>query len=352
MNTPAIHQAIRFKNHPEEMSWLCLPDSDLPVGINDLLTLCSSENKLESFARTNQLDADELSVELFNFLEKVILNENNSDEKILATEKFASSQLRKFNYKLLMDIYYPETSTRTNSKSYATIIDNAYQRLNKKEEDQEMIRFSENRKISKRYHQGNQQSEVTLSYTKSAIAIVSALTIFTIVSMAGKFFDPVSPELISENNVVETINTQQMIKVTTLQSNLRNNTDSNSIQATSNSLQKILKNLEHAYEVGDVALIKPILANTPDTQNQTAKQLSEKLETLFEITSERKMVLFDFKWKDVSGTLQGKGRFLSRYKLVGESAWLTREGTAWVKADSINNELKVTELTLENQPIE
>ena len=64
------------------------------------------------------------------------------------------------------------------------------------------------------------------------------------------------------------------------------------------------------------------------------------------------MLLFDFSWTDVSGELEGKGRFLSRYQLIGENEWLTREGTALVSAQKIKNNLKVTQFNLENQSID
>ncbi len=124
------------------------------------------------------------------------------------------------------------------------------------------------------------------------------------------------------------------------------------MQATSTKLQTLLKELEGAYEEGNVDAIKPILANAPEIKSQTDKQINDKLETLFEITSERKMVLFDFNWTDVSGTLVGKGKFLSRYKLIGEKKWLTREGTASVSAKKHHNKLTITQLILENQSID
>ena len=64
------------------------------------------------------------------------------------------------------------------------------------------------------------------------------------------------------------------------------------------------------------------------------------------------MVLFDFNWTNISGALKGEGKFISRYQLVGENNWLTREGHALVSAQKVNKKLKITQLILENQTIE
>ncbi len=354
MNTPAIHQAMRLEKYPEEMAWLCFPDSDFPEGISDLLRLCSSKEQLVGFANTNGFDPEQLSTGLFNFIEQAIVNENNSDEKILGSDKFASSQLQKFHYQLLMKIYHPDLSNRPNAEHYSTIITKAYQRLKEKENTQEIISFSESRRPPKSYYQATKKAETQISSTKTAIAIVSAFTIFALVAMTGKLYDPANPELISANNVVQKnlLEAQNLIKVTAVKSGITQENKSEAVQATSTKLQTLLKELEGAYEEGNVDAIKPILANAPEIKSQTDKQINDKLETLFEITSERKMVLFDFNWTDVSGTLVGKGKFLSRYKLIGEKKWLTREGTASVSAKKHNNKLTITQLILENQTID
>jgi len=176
--------------------------------------------------------------------------------------------------------------------------------------------------------------------------------------MTGKFYGNTDLELISGNNEVQNIvqevsdDPQQIMKVTSVKSNVITEPATPSIKATSTDLQALLKNLEIAYEEGNIDFIKPILANAPDLQDQTEKQLNDKLEMIFKITSERKMVLFDFGWTSDSDVLEGKGKFLSRYQLKGENKWLTREGIASVIAQKNNNKLKVTQLFLENQNIE
>ncbi len=364
MNTPAIHQAMRLKRQPEDMAWLCFPDSDLPDGVTDLLRLCASKELLTEFSDTNGFDAEQLSKGLFNFIETVLVNEKHIDEKILGTDKFASLQLQKYHYQLLMKIYHPDHSSRPNAEEYTAIITMAYQRLKEKQKSQETISFSESRRPPKSYYQATKKAETHISNTKTAIAVVSAVTLFALVAMTGKLYDPANPELINadNNNIINTIvdiasdndviESQNIVKViATTENKLKD--DAYSIKANSTKLQKLLKNLEIAYEEGIISIIKPILANAPDIKNQSEKEINDKLETLFEITSERKMVLFDFSWTSTdTGTIQGKGKFLSRYKLMGERKWLTREGEATVSAKNINNNLKITQLILENQSID
>lgn len=358
MNTPAIHKAIRLEKHPEEMAWLCFPDSDFPEGMSDLLRLAASPELLNEFATTNGFNSEDLSNSLFNFIEKTMLNENNSYEKVLGTDKFTSTQTQKFHYQLLMKIYHPDSSSRPNADKYSALITKSYQEIKKREEEQDHIHFSEYRKTPTNFHHASVKAESHLSYAKTAFAIVSALAIILLVSMTGKLYDPANPELITKNkddkNIVqnEKVESQQLMKVTTLKTKISAAPTQPSIKATSTTVQSLLKELELAYEKGDVDVIKPILANAPDIQNQTEKQLNDKLETIFQITSERKMVLFDFKWTDVAGKLEGKGKFISRYQLIGESEWLTREGSALVTAEKIQNKLKITQLILENQTID
>lgn len=354
MNTPAIHQAMGLVKNPEEMAWLCFPDSDLPEGITDLLRLCSSKELLNEFADTNDFDAEELSQGLFNFIEKAMLNEENNDDKILGVDAFASPQLHKFHYQLLMKIYHPDHSKRPRTEDYSAVITQAYQSQKEKLKAQETISFSENRRPPKSYYKATKIAETQISHTKTAIAVVSALSIFTIVAMTGRFYDPANPELVSANNVIisDSIESQKLIKVTSIKSDNIQDDQPVAIQATSTKLQKLLKNLEVAYEEGNVSVIKPILANAPEIKDQSDKELNDKLETLFQITSERKMVLFDFNWTSIAGKLEGKGKFLSRYKLVGEKKWLTREGTATVSVEKTKNKLKITQLILDNNTID
>ncbi len=353
MNTPAIHQAIRLSKYPDEMAWLCFPDSEFPDGITDLLRLCTATKSLEDYADENNINSETLSKILLNFIEKAILAEGNSDEKILGTNKFSSEEKRKLHYQLLMKIYHPDINSSPQAANYSTMITKAYQRLKQHDKDmlhRSSINVSEHRMPPISYYHATQKAESQISNTRSAIAVVSAIFIITLVALMGQLYDPANPELIAISTNIENPGAVDKPAQNGFRMAALNSVNNSGI--TDTQLQFLLKNLETAYEKGTVALIKPILANTPEIKGQTDQELSHKLETLFEITSERKMLLFNFEWKDVDGQLKGKGKFISRYHLVGEEKWLSREGIATVTALQTGKQIKITQLELENESID
>ena len=64
------------------------------------------------------------------------------------------------------------------------------------------------------------------------------------------------------------------------------------------------------------------------------------------------MLLYAFSWKKVANTIQGEGKFLSRYQFTNENQWLTREGIAIIHAENKNKSLKIISLELNNSTIE
>lgn len=361
MNNLAIHQALRLEQYPEEMAWLCFPDSELPEGTTELLRLCTSKNKLEAFAKEHDLEEETLHKALMNFVEKAVVIEGNSNEKILATKKptnnsltnkIKSEETMKLHYQLLMKIFHPDINSNPNATHFSSLVSKAYsnmKQVNNHEHttDQDgSITVSEYRKPPKSFYQATQKTETKISNARSAIAILSAITIFTLVAMVGHFFDPASPELITTS-----IEKEPQTSEATEPNPIRKAAISNAVDISDANLQAMLSKLENAYEDGRVDIIKPILANAPEIKGQTDQQLNDKLETLFEITNQRKMVLFNFDWSNISGQIQGKGKFLSRYHLEGEEKWLTREGTATITVIQDGRKLTVNQLELENQSI-
>jgi len=353
MVTPAIQQAIQLNNYPDEMAWLCFAESELPEGIIDLLRLCTSKKNLEAYVDKHGFDSESLYESLINFIEKVMLVEGNSNKKVLGINKFSSAETQKLHYQLLMRIYHPDINASSNASIYSTMITNAYQQLkqkNKDAQDSSSINVSDYRMPPKSYYQAIHKSQNQISNTRSAIAILSAIFIVALVALVGHLYDPANPELIAistniENHTAVEQTSQNEFRVAALSPTIDDD-------ITDTQLQYLLKNLETAYEKGIVSLIKPILANTPEIKGQTEKELSDKLETLFEITTERKMLLFDFDWKNVGGQIEGTGKFISRYHLVGEERWLSREGVATVTTQKTGNQLRITQLELENNAID
>ncbi|WP_299876150.1 hypothetical protein [uncultured Cocleimonas sp.] len=357
MKNLAIHQALRLDKYPDEMAWLCFPDSELPEGTTELLRLCTSKKQLEEFAKVHDLESDVLHHALLNFVEKAMVIDGNSDEKILGTKlanttftnRNESEETLKLHYQLLMKIFHPDLNSNPNATQYSSLVTSAYTHLKQKRTDQEeLITVSEYRKPPKSFYSATQKTETQISNTRSAMAIISAITIFTLVAMVGHFYDPANPELITTSIDDSSQDPESMEQVNPI----RKAAISSTVEVSDTNLQTMLRKLESAYEEGRVDIIKPILANTPEIKNQTDQQLNDKLETLFEITSERKMVLFDFDWSNVSGEVQGKGKFLSRYHLKGEERWLTREGIATITLLKDGNTLSINQLELENSSIE
>ena len=356
MKNLAIHQALRLDRYPDEMAWLCFPDSELPEGTTELLRLCTSKKQREEFAEVHDLDSDTLHQALLNFVEKAMVIDGNSDEKILGTKlvntTFAnrnqSEETLKLHYQFLMKIFHPDVNSNPKATQFATLVSNAYSHLKQKRTDQEeLITVSEYRKPPKSFYNATQKTEMQISNTRSAMAILSAITIFTLVAMIGHFYDPANPELITTS-----IDDSSLDPESIGQSNpIRKAAISSTVEISDSNLQVMLRKLESAYEDGRVDIIKPILANAPEIKNQTDQQINDKLETLFEITSERKMVLYDFDWNNISGEVQGKGKFLSRYHLKGEEKWLTREGIATITLLKDGNKLSINQLELENRSI-
>lgn len=371
MNTNAIHQALRLYKYPQEMAWLCFPDSEHPDGMTDLLLICASNKRLEEFCEKYHHDPEALKTALLNFLKKAVLIEDNATVKQLALNSKADSELRKTHYQLLMKIFHPDRNESPEADYYSSMITKANDKLQNEQklkgEADHTISVTESRNPPKSFYTATQTAETQISSLRTAFAFVAALFVITLVAIVGHFNDPANPDLITQKTDTENINsvakTTTDIPQTETQTSeiaakpqfIMTGIDKKPLtekQISNSQLQQLLRNLETAYERGDVDKIKPILANTPDLQNQTDEELSQKLSTLFEITNNRKMVLYEFDWIKVSNQIKGKGKFLSRYHLVGEEKWLTREGIAKVVFEPVNGKIQITQVVLENFTID
>ncbi len=363
MKNHAIHQALSLKKHPEEMAWLCFPDSEYPEGMTELLRLCASEKQLKDFSSTYQYDSVTLKKALINYLEKAVLIHQNSPHKQLALESDYSKQKQKNHYQLLMKIFHPDINPSEKASYYSSMITNANKKLQTTEEmDTDFdtsINVSESRTPPKSFYAATQSTENQISNVKTAFAFVAALFVITLVAVVGHFNDPANPDLITQKTdaieVQSSASVENGSELTSSPQFIMAGVDADPVINTDISdaqLQQLLKSLELAYEKGDVKKIKPILANSPDIKSQSDQEINQKLNTLFEITKNRKMVLHGFEWNSVSNQIKAKGKFISRYQLVGEEKWLTREGVAKVIFESKENKLTITQVSLENFTID
>ena len=353
MTPSAIHQAIRLNKYPEEMAWLCQSSAVLPNEITALLRLCSSDKKIKDFAQKNHTDPDLLQKLLHNFIKKVLLNENNTAEKILGLSDNSDSNLRKLHYQLLLKIYHPDRNPAPDSAYQSARINEAYQSLKNQNNMGEYKNIRISRVPPKSFYAATNQAEQQISNLKSTLIAILALTVISAVWIGGYLYEPTKQELFSKAPITIENNTNYQKQNDDFDNrfSMARQTDINNINNNQAQLHKLLSSIEEAYEKGNTSKIQRIL-NTPEIKEQSDKEVFEKLNNLFRITSKRKMLLYDFEWKKLSGQIHGKGKFLSRYHLNEQDQWLTREGIASVLITENDNKLDITSLKLDNKNID
>ncbi len=359
MKTPALHQAIRLYKYPREMEWLTFPESELPEGVTDLLRLCASSKKLNDFATMMKIKKSLLKKVMMHFIEEVLLTTTNPTYKYLGLNHNNNAAERKLNYQLLMKIYHPDINPSEDAADKASKITNAYQTLNKQSEhfptQQKFRDKSDPRTPPNSFYRATLKAEKTLSQTKNTFYAMASLALVSLLSLAAYFVQSTKPELIVQNKLAPTeINTSksqslQQQPPPQVQPLLASTANLYDLEP---HLETLLHQLELSYELGKVENIEPILSNTPEISGQSTEQITAKLKSLFEITQERKMLLYGFSWKKVANTVQGEGKFLSRYQFTNENQWQTREGIAIIRAENKNKSLKIISLELNNKTIE
>lgn len=365
MKTPALHQAIRLYKYPEEMEWLTFPEAELPDGVTDLLRLCASPQKLHEFATRIKIKEHLLKKVMMHFIEEVLLTTTNPAYKYIGLNHNNDDAKRKLHYQLLMKIYHPDKNSSEEASDKASKITQAYQTLNKASLHSSQRKFRDKtdpRTPPKSFYTATLKAEKSLSQTKNVFYAVASLLLVSIISLSAYFIHNSKAEFIvqksalispgvetAQKNLPENTNNQPKAPDNTPLPLLASSTDINTIEPR---LNKLLHKLEESYELGKVEDIEPILSNTPDISGQSEEQITAKLKTLFEITQERKMLLYNFSWKKVANNIQGKGKFLSRYQFTNENQWQTREGIALIHAEKINNSIKIKSLQLNNKTLE
>lgn len=351
MNTSAIHQAIRLNKYPKEMEWLTLPDAPYPEGVTDLLQLCSSYERMEHFSLKYHIETDALRTILLNFIERVILKETNTAESLLGLEKWTEFDLLRKHYKLLIKIYHPDINNSSFASIQTSRITTTYNTLKKNQNatDTSFKNITLSKVPPKHFYNPSSTVKQQKSSLKSAFFVMTVLALLSLTVIITQLFEQNKPQLIAKSEGDKSTKEitppfTNTFSMTQLQGNLSSFTPDL-------ALQDILRDIEGYYENGAVEQIKPILANLPEISSQSDEQIQAKLETLFKITQERKMLLFDFDWLKVSGTYKGSGKFLSRYQIIGEEIWKIRKGDASITAKLINGQLSITSFKLENNDI-
>ena len=370
MNTTAIRQAIKLYKRPLEMSGLAAVHASLPSGITDLLRLCASEKQLEAFSEERNIDSDMLYNVLTHFIENVLFKEGCSSYKVLGVDqnssldidnlisKESSTEKLRLHYQLLMNIYHPDRNRSSSSSFYSSKISRAYDTVKR---DTANAKFSTELtpdqdfyyEPPKSYYQATNKAQQQINQTRNTFFALASVAFFTLVTAAVFLNQPDSSRLIVRNKT-PTADTISLASAQTLSSGDISNFQSastNTHTVSGKVMQTLLHKLEKAYEQGNIDQITPILANAPELKQQSPEELSEKLETLFKITKDRKMVLYDFSWVNIAGNIQGQGQYLSRYLLEGDDQWQTRTGPATVSAEiDSDNMIHITTLDM-NDPV-
>ena len=361
MKTPALHQAIRLYKYPKEMEWLTFPESELPEGVTDLLRLCASKKKLQDFSELFKIKEPLLRKVMLHFIEEVLLTTTNPDHKYIGLNHNNDDAKRKLHYQLLMKIYHPDKNPSESAADKASKITTAYKKLNQvivetpKHNKRRFRDASDPRVPPDSFYRATQKAEHSLAQTRKSFYAAASLAFITLSVASLYLIQSSKTEFLVKNDqssspVIPSLTLRtNSLPSATLRPQLTSNTN---IDDMIPRLEILMHDLERSYELGDVENIQPILSNTPEISGQSSEQVKAKLKTLFEITQERKMVLYNFTWANIAGNIQGEGKFLSRYKFNNEDQWLTREGIALISANPINNDLEITSLQLNNNNIE
>ncbi len=384
MNTTAIRQAIKLYKHPLEMSGLAAVHASLPSGITDLLRLCASDKRLEIFSEERNIDSDMLYNVLTHFIENVLFKEGCSSYKILgvdqshqnSTDNIVNDNLIKdslinnsaeklrLHYQLLMNIYHPDRNRSSSSAFYASKISRAYDVLKRDKANAGIssptsstttVKDSYYYEPPKSYYQATNKAQQQINQTQNTFFALAGVAFLTLITAAIYLNQPDSSRLIVRNQtpVPETISLATAQTLAAGEHTNFQNASINNHKISGKIMQTLLHKLEKAYEQGNVEQITPILANAPELKQQSTEELSDKLETLFKITKDRKMVLYDFSWVNIAGNIQGQGQFLSRYLLEGDDQWQTRTGPATVSAKiDGDNMIHITTLDMNDQAIQ
>jgi hypothetical protein len=199
MTPSAIHQAIRLSKYPKEMSWICQSSAVLPEGVTELLRLCSSNEKIKDFAEKYHTDAEPLQEMLLNFVENVLLNESNSNEKLLGVDEQADADKRKLHYQLLINIYHPDRNASHDAAYQTGRIATAYQDLKTQKVEGEFKNIRISRVPPKSFYNATMKAEQQLSNVKSAFIAMLTITVISAVWIGGYLYKPAAPELFSRN---------------------------------------------------------------------------------------------------------------------------------------------------------
>lgn len=108
MKSEAIRYAIKLNAEPAMLACFSDPQRKLPRGVTELLRIVSSDAALKQVSIKNNIDAKRFRKILLNYIQKILLQKDNSDLRTLGLDQSADSSLRRLHYRLLMNVFHPD----------------------------------------------------------------------------------------------------------------------------------------------------------------------------------------------------------------------------------------------------
>ena len=144
MKSEAIRCAIKLNTEPALLARFADPQRKLPRGITELLRIVSSDAALKQISKKNNIDAIRFRKILLNYIQEVLLQDNNSGLRKLGLDQSADSSLRRLHYRLLMNVFHPDKhdNTSTSQHHYAQLISKAYKNIKNEQVAQKMVNTS------------------------------------------------------------------------------------------------------------------------------------------------------------------------------------------------------------------
>ncbi len=133
MKSEAIRYAIKLNNEPALLVRFGDPQRKLPRGITELLRIVSSDAALKQVSKKNNIDAIRFRKILLNYIQEVLLKDNNSDLRVLGLDQTADNSLRRLHYRLLMNVFHPDKFNSTSAPHhYTQLISKSYKNIKNK----------------------------------------------------------------------------------------------------------------------------------------------------------------------------------------------------------------------------
>lgn len=129
MKSEAIRCAIKLHSDPTLLARFNDPFRKLPRGITELLRIVSSDTALKNISLKNKLHAPHLKKVLVNYIQLVLLPDDNSNRRKLGLDSSSDSSQVKLHYKLLINIFHPDKSNDYIDPKLSQTILHAYKNL-------------------------------------------------------------------------------------------------------------------------------------------------------------------------------------------------------------------------------